>query len=192
MKILTNRIAQIVAGATLIVLVFWSGYLVGSKTHQNTSEQTQTLSSSDMEHAFGNVKNTYMDASFGNVKATPHEASTQDSLAMSLSGLVEGLEKKVAANPENIEQQLLLAQTYNELDSRDKSLELLRKLNKKSPNNAQVKITFATVLMKGNNKQELKESLQMFDEAIKLSPDVAKMAGLYKGEVKVKLENMSK
>ena len=111
---------------------------------------------------------------------------------MSLGGLVAGLEKKVAANPENIDQQLLLAQTYKELDNRSKSLNLLHSLNKQAPKNAQVKITLATVLMTGDDKQELKEASQLFDEAIKLKPEVASMARLYQGEIKVKLDNMAK
>lgn len=179
MKIMTNRVT-IISAAVALILGYGAGYWVGSRPHPSVIEQPQTLTSTDIDHAFGNVK------------VTPHEKPTQDAMAMSLSGLVAGLEKKVAANPGNIEQQLLLAQTYNELDNRDKSLALLRKLNKNSPNNAQVKITLATVLMKGSDKEELKESLQRFDEAIKLSPDVAKMAGLYQGEVKVKLANMQK
>ena len=111
-------------------------------------------------------------------------------MAMGLSGLVAGLEKKVAANPDNIEQQLLLAQTYKELDSRDKALVLLNKLYKRAPKNAQVKFILAKILMSGEDKQELKQALKLFDESIKLQPELSSDAKLFQGEINVKLNNI--
>jgi len=180
MKIITHRAWIIVGGAALLAVTFYLGYIAGSKSQKNSVEAATTLSSTDMEHAFGSVK------------PLAHEPAVNEPAAMGLSGLVAGLEKKVAANPENIDQQLLLAQTYNELDNRAKSLKLLRSLNKQAPKNAQVKITLATILMTGVDKQELKEASQMFDEAIKLKPDAASMARLYQGEIRVKLDNLAK
>lgn len=169
-----------VGGAALLAVAFGLGYQFGSKNQKSQLEASSSLSSTDMEHAFGSVK------------SQAHEPAMSEAPAMSLGGLVAGLEKKVAANPENIDQQLLLAQTYNELDNRAKSLNLLRSLNKKAPKNAQVKITLATVLMKSENKQDLQEAYQMFDEAIKLKPDAGSMARMYQGEIRVKLDGMAK
>lgn len=180
MKINKQLGLAIVGGTALLAAAFGLGYQVGSKSQSSQIETSNTLSSTDMEHAFGSVK------------APAHEPAMPEAAVMGLSGLVAGLEKKVAANPENIDQQLLLAQTYNELDNRSKSLKLLRSLNKQSPKNAQVKITLATILMSGVDKQELQEASQMFDEAIKLKPDTASMARMYQGEIRVKLDNMTK
>lgn len=180
MKNITQRVWAIVGAAALLAATFSLGYAAGSKSQKNPAETANTLSSTDMEHAFGSVK------------PSAHESAMQEPAAMSLSGLVAGLEKKVAANPEDIDQQLLLAQTYNELDNRTKGLKLLQSLNKQAPKNAQVKITLATTLMKGIDKQELKEASQLFDEAIRLKPEVASMARLYQGEIQVKLDNLSK
>lgn len=161
-----------------MAVTFTLGYWMGSNSQKSALEPVNSLTSSDMEHAFGNVQ------------PSAHESKVQEAPAQSLGGLVAGLEKKVAANPENIDQQILLAQTYNELDSRDKSLKLLRALNKQSPKNAQVKITFATILMKSEDKKELKEASQLFDEAIQLKPEAGSMARMYQGEIRVKLDNL--
>jgi cytochrome c-type biogenesis protein CcmH/NrfG len=180
MKIITQRAWIIIGGAVLLAVTFYLGYIAGNKSQKNPPEVATTLSATDMEHAFGSVK------------PSTHETTVNEPGVMGLSGLVAGLEKKVAANPENIDQQLLLAQTYNELDNRAKSLKLLHSLNKQAPKNAQVKITLATILMTGMDKQELQEAAQLFDEAIKLKPDAANMARLYQGEIQVKLDNMAK
>jgi cytochrome c-type biogenesis protein CcmH/NrfG len=181
MKNIKQVVWKLIGGVTLLAVTFVTGYILGSKNQQGHVQTEKTLSSSDIEHAFGNM---------GNVKQSSHISTEQEATVQSLSGLVAGLEKKVAANPENIDQQLLLAQTYKELGERSKSLKLLQALNKQSPKNAQVKITLATVLMTETDKQELKEALQVFDDAIKLKPDAAGMARLYQGEVRVKLEKM--
>lgn len=180
MKNITQLPLIIVGAATLIALTFYLGYMAGSKSQKISTETAKSLTMTDMEHAFGNVK------------PSAHEPATKEPAAMSLSGLVAGLEKKVEANPENIDQQLLLAQTYNQLDNRTKSLKLLHSLNKKEPKNAQVKVTLASILMTGEDNQELKQASQLFDEAIKLKPEVASMARLYQGEIRVKLDNMAK
>ena len=177
----SKQIWAIAGGAALLAVTFYLGYLVGSKPSKSNVETNNTLSSKDMEHAFASIK------------TAEHEPMMQqDAAAQSLGSLVSGLEKKVAANPGNIDQQLLLAQTYNELDNRAKSLNLLRALNKQAPKNAQVKITLATILMTGADKQELNDAFALFDEAIKLKPDVASMARMYQGEIRVKLDNSAK
>jgi len=173
---MTNRTSLIIfGGVTLLVVTFYLGYLTGNKNFTSPIEASGKLTPTDMDHAFGNVKPPELDT------INPKPA------AMSLSGLVAGLEKKVAANPENIDQQLLLAKTYYELDNRSKSLTLLRSLSKKAKNNNDVKITLATTLMSGTDKQELTEAYQLLDEAVKLNPEVVKMARMYQGQIKLKL-----
>jgi cytochrome c-type biogenesis protein CcmH/NrfG len=187
MKISKQLLLKILGGAIVLIATFALGYSIGSKSGKPSVEPVNALTSTDMEHAFGSVK-----PADHPVSMQESTASSQEPTAMSLGGLVEGLEKKVAANPENIDQQLLLAQTYSELDERAKSIKLLRSLNKQAPKNAQVKITFATILMKSENKQELQEASQLFEDAIKLKPEAASMARMYQGEIRVKLEGASK
>jgi len=187
MKITKQLTIKIIGIAVVLAATFALGYGVGSKSAKPSVDPVNTLTSTDMEHAFGSVK-----PADHPVSMKESAASTQEPAVMSLGGLVAGLEKKVASNPENIDQQLLLAQTYSELDERAKSIKLLRALNKQAPKNAQVKITFATILMKSENKQELKEASQLFEDAIKLKPEAASMARMYQGEIRVKLEGTSK
>lgn len=180
MKITKQLTIQILISIAALTAAFALGYAVGNKAGKPAIEPLNALSTTDMDHAFGSVK------------PADHPSMSEEPSAMSLGGLVAGLEKKVAANPENVDQQLLLAQTYSELDNRTKSIKLLRALYKQAPKNAQVKITFATILMKSDDKQELKEASQLFDEAIKLKPEAASMAKMYQGEIKVKLGNIAK
>ena len=178
MKIHSQQVGKFASFIVILLITFALGFFAGNK--KNSVDTPTPLSASDMERAFGSVK-------------TPaHETAMDEPKAMSLNGLVAGLEKKVAANPENIDQQLLLAQTYNELDNREKSLKVLRALSKQAPKNAQVKITLATILMTSSDKKELKEATQSFDEAIKLKPEVAGMARMYQGEIRVKLDELAK
>jgi cytochrome c-type biogenesis protein CcmH/NrfG len=178
---ITSQQGWKIAGAiVLMALTFALGYYAGGLTAKAPVGVQNSLTSADMEHAFGSVKQADL------------EPIRQDTPANSLSSLVAGLERKVAANPGNIDQQLLLAQTYNELDNREKSLKLLQALNKQAPANAQVKVTLATVLMKGSNKAELKQALQVFEEAIKVEPEVASMARVYQGEIRAKLDKMDR
>lgn len=179
MKLTTQLGWKIAGGTVLLVVAFALGYFTGSISSKTAIELPDSLTSTDIEHAFGSVKMAEL------------EPMRQAPTANSLSSLVAGLEKKVAANPENIDQQLLLARTYNELENRVKSLNLLRKLNQQASKNAQVKITLATVLMTGTSKEELKEALRSFDEAIRLDPETGNMARAYQGEIRGKLEELS-
>lgn len=161
--------------AITFILGYWTGY----KNHQSPLETENTLTNKDMEHAFGSIK------------PSSHEpvAESQGTMVMSLGELVDGLEKKVAANPDNLDQQLLLAQTYKELGNREKGLSLLQSLNKRISNNSQVKFTLATMLMNGEDKNDLKQASQLFDEAIKLEPELASKAKLFQGEINVRLKS---
>jgi cytochrome c-type biogenesis protein CcmH len=113
--------------------------------------------------------------------------TTQGGQAGSLGGLVAGLEKKVAANPENIEQQLLLARTYQELGERSKGLKLLRVLHQRNDKNMEVSVTLATLLLAGSDQQELQGAYQLLENAAQQKPEVAPMARLYQGDIQVKL-----
>ncbi len=184
MNIKTRKMLTIAAGIVVLAITFTFGYWMGNRNNRTSIETPNMLSHQDMEHAFGSITPAATETS-------PHAASMQgETMAMGLSGLVAGLEKKVAANPDNIEQQLLLAQTYKELDSRDKSIALLNKLNKRAPKNAQVKFILAKILMSSEDKQELKQSLKLFDESIKLQPELSSDAKLFQGEINVKLNNI--
>lgn len=105
----------------------------------------------------------------------------------SLGDLLPGLEAKVAANPKDVGQRLLLAQTYGELGQREKSIKELRILRKADPKNTQVTIYLATALLESEAKSDLQEAYKLLDEAVRMKPALLPMARMYQGDILVKL-----
>lgn len=105
----------------------------------------------------------------------------------SLADLLPGLEAKVAANPKDVDQRLLLAQTYGELGQREKSIKELRSLRKVDPKNTQVVIFLASALLASDTKSDLQEAYKLLDEAVRMKPGLLPMARLYQGDILVKL-----
>lgn len=118
--------------------------------------------------------------------APPHAQETASSVA-SLADLLPGLEAKVAANPKDASQRLLLAQTYTELGQRDKSIKELRVVHKAEPQNNQATILLATALLESTAPADLREAQKLLEDAVRQNPAVAPMARLYQGDILVKL-----
>lgn len=117
----------------------------------------------------------------------PAEADGNAPKVASLSDLLPGLEAKVAANPKDIDQRLLLARTYSELGQRDKAVRELRIVHRAQPKNTEVTILLATALMEGDSRRDLDESFALLDEAVRQNPAVSPMARLYQGDIRAKL-----
>jgi cytochrome c-type biogenesis protein CcmH/NrfG len=105
----------------------------------------------------------------------------------SLEALLPQLERKVAANPKDIDQRLLLAQTYNEVGQREQGLKTLRAVHRDVPGNTTATIMLATMLMIGNDPKELQESFTLLDEAVRTRPALEVMARLYQGDIRQRL-----
>jgi cytochrome c-type biogenesis protein CcmH/NrfG len=105
----------------------------------------------------------------------------------SLSDLLPGLEAKVAANPNDMGQRLLLAQTYGELGQREKSIKELRFLRKADPKEPQVVIYLAVALLESDAKSDLQEAYKLLDEAVRMKPALMPMARMYQSDILVKL-----
>lgn len=105
----------------------------------------------------------------------------------SISQLLAGLEAKVKANPGDASQRTLLAQSYAELGERDKSIEQYRIVHKQRPQDTQVTIHLATVLLDSNKPAELNEAFKLLDEALRAKPAVLPMVRLYQGEIRLRL-----
>lgn len=170
----------LLAGVTLLVIAaFALGYLAGRNSQPATSDTAPAISMSDMRGA-------------GLGPAAPGIGAHEPAQAGSLSALVSGLENKVAADPGNIDQQLLLARTYQELGERDKGLKLLHKLQQHDSANLEVKITLATLLMEGGDTRDLQAADRLLEDAVRLKPQVAPMARLYQGDIQLKLGDSAK
>ena len=109
--------------------------------------------------------------------------------APGLEGLVKGLEDKVAADPTNINNRLLLAQTYNELGMRDKALAEMRSLQKDNPDNGRVNLVLGSILSKSNNPEEVKESLPLLDKAAADKTIQQYLVNMYKGDALIRMQD---
>jgi cytochrome c-type biogenesis protein CcmH len=116
--------------------------------------------------------------------APPEQAPAK---AGNLADLLPGLEAKVAADPKNVDQRVLLGQTYGELGQWDKAVKELRNAHRAAPKDARITIVLATALMNGGTPGELRESYKLLDEAVGRKPEVAPMARLYQGDILMKL-----
>lgn len=105
----------------------------------------------------------------------------------SLADLLPGLEAKVAANPKDVDQGLLLAQTYNELGQRDKGIRELRAVHRAEPKNTEVTILLGAALMESDSRKDLNEAFALLDDAVRLKPAVSPMARLYQGDIRARL-----
>jgi cytochrome c-type biogenesis protein CcmH len=123
----------------------------------------------------------------GNADAESPPSAQAAPGAGNLADLLPGLEAKVAANPDNVEQRALLGQTYNELGQRDKAIKELRTAHRAAPRDAHITIVLATALMNGGTADELRESYKLLGEAVSHKPEVAPMARLYQGDILAQL-----
>ena len=109
--------------------------------------------------------------------------------APGLDGLVKGLEDKVAADPTNVNNRLLLAQTYNELGMQDKALTELRSLQKDNPDNGRVNLILGSILSKSNDQEKVKESLPMLDKASNDKTVQQYLVNMYKGDALIRMKD---
>jgi len=161
-----NRLTIAVV-AVLAVIAGVAGYSMGTKKDEPPAS------------AFG--------AGPDSAPENPHGGQPGQAALPTLESLLPQLEKKVAANPKDIGQRLLLAQTYNEVGKRDQGLKTLRAIHRDAPANSSATILLATALMNGNNPAELRESFTLLDEAVRARPAVEVMARLYQGEIRQRL-----
>ncbi|HEY6094772.1 MAG TPA: tetratricopeptide repeat protein [Gallionellaceae bacterium] len=184
MPTISQRTRLIAGGTALTIAAFGLGYLAGRNSHPALSlgEEQPAVTASDMRGAFGNLP----------IRQQQQAPAPQEQQVASLGSLVSGLEKKVAADPNNTDLQLLLARTYQELGDRDKGIRLLRKLHQKEAGNLDISITLATQLVESSNPQDLQEADRLLEDAVRVKPQVAAMARLYQGDIQLKLGDRAK
>jgi len=117
-------------------------------------------------------------------KNTKKSASTPGRLqAPDLGSLLGRLEDKVKAEPSNIGNRLLLAQTYNELGLGNKALEEVRAARKQAPTHARAKLVLASILSTRDNKQGLDEAKQLLMELKSSSETKQYLVAMYLGDI---------
>jgi cytochrome c-type biogenesis protein CcmH/NrfG len=123
----------------------------------------------------------------GATAPTPQAISDTSNNVASLADLVPGLEAKVAANPDDADLQVLLAQTYVELDRREKATQLLDKLDRRFPGDDRVPFIRASTLMENDDAADLRKAIHLFEEGTRRRPAVLHMARLHQGQILIKL-----
>lgn len=120
----------------------------------------------------------------------PQAGGSEGSVAApGLDKLVKGLEDKVAADPTNTNNRLLLAQTYNELGMRDKALKEMRELHKQDPEQGRVNLILGSLLSRSEDQGEVKESLSLLDKAATDKTVQEYLVELYKGDALIRMQD---
>jgi len=109
--------------------------------------------------------------------------------APGLDRLVKGLEDKVAADPSNVNNRILLAQTYNELGMQEKALTVIRALNKDQPDNAHLNLIMCSILTRSNDQEKLQESLKILDKLSKDKTVQQYLVNLYRGDALIGIKD---
>ena len=104
----------------------------------------------------------------------------------SLADLLPGLEAKVAANPTDMSQRMLLAQTYVELGQADKGIAQLRVLRKQNSADSESAILLATALLARGTPADLAEADKLLDDTARSKPAVLPTVRLYQGDIRMK------
>lgn len=115
------------------------------------------------------------------------QAQEKSSAAPMLDNLVSGLEEKVKADPGNLNNKLLLAQTYAELDRMDQAIALVRELPQDTGGDTRITLVSAMVLGKSDNPEHLKEALALLSQLEAGEPARKGQVLLHKGKVQAKM-----
>jgi cytochrome c-type biogenesis protein CcmH/NrfG len=105
----------------------------------------------------------------------------------SLDELLPGLEAKVAANPEDVDLQILLAQTYAELGQGEKAQELMDTVHQRFPEDRRVPFARAKILMAGKSPADLRRAIHLFEESTVNDPKLVHLARLHQGQILLRL-----
>lgn len=110
------------------------------------------------------------------------KASTGQAAPM-LADLVGRLEAKVKTDPANVNNQMLLAQTYSELGRTDEGIAILRKVALTKVEAPRVNIVLASLLSKSTKSEDWDAALKLLDGSSKADANQAGVSDLYRGRI---------
>ena len=114
---------------------------------------------------------------------TINDKPDANQVAPMLANLVGRLEAKVKADPANISNQILLAQTYSELGRTEEGIAILRKAALTKVETPRVNVVLASLLSKSEKAEDLPIALKLLDDATKADSGQAGIAELYRGRI---------
>jgi tetratricopeptide (TPR) repeat protein len=125
----------------------------------------------------------------GGPAAAPAKKNSQPGqlTAPDLGSLLGRMEDKVKAEPDNINNRLLLAQTYSELGLEDKAIQEARTALELQPDHARAKLVLSSVLSKRKAENELNEAIKLL-KSLQSNPDVKRyLVDMYLGDAWIHL-----
>lgn len=108
-------------------------------------------------------------------------AQNQANVAPGLEGLLGRIEDKVKADPGNIGNRILLAQTYGELGRVDDGIAQMRKIYTDKADSGRTDVVLASLLIKRASPENLAEAAKLLDAAVKRDSTQAGFVYLYRG-----------
>ncbi len=151
---------------TIVILIVWSDQRGDNKGGEGVSSNTQsssTGSQDDIRLSPPTLANSGRDVPKIVEQLGDNSGQTQG-VAPGLGSLIGGLEAKVKADPSNMSNRILLAQTYNHLGFTEKALKELRVIQVEDPKNPQINLVLGSILSKSIKEEELKESITLLDK----------------------------
>ncbi len=106
-----------------------------------------------------------------------------DQVAPGLGDLVGRIETKVKADPSNVSNRILLAQTYGEIGRLDEGIAEVRKLYNEKLDTGRVDMVLASLLIKSGTPSALSEAETLLGKALKRDGAQAGFVQLYKGRL---------
>jgi cytochrome c-type biogenesis protein CcmH/NrfG len=129
----------------------------------------------------------YLESGLARMPTTLQQAALDTPGVASLNELLPGLEAKVAANPDDPDLQMLLVQTYLELEQHGRAKELLERFERSFPQHEGISFVRAKLLMESDAASDLLKAIHLFEENARRHPDTLYLARLYQGQMLVKL-----
>lgn len=102
------------------------------------------------------------------MQPTGHPGAGQSSL--NLDGMAIQLERKLEANPENLDGWVLLAKTYYQIQQYPKALEAFKKAAKLAPNDANLLADYADIMVLNNKGIFDGKSEKIIEQALSANP----------------------
>ncbi|MGD8939330.1 MAG: tetratricopeptide repeat protein [Gammaproteobacteria bacterium] len=117
------------------------------------------------------------------------DSSKPQSGAPAIDALLGRLEEKVKADPGNLDNRILLAQTYKELGRMPDALQELRGIQQQNPDNSRANLVLASILSQSSDPKELEEALQVLANVKEDAGIQPYLIHMYKGDALIRQQN---
>ena len=184
-------IALIIIGVALVILIATQTSNKGNQSEMSASSGVDASLDTEAENAGIELTPPRLDGSDRNTPSIVKNMNQKPGSvsAPGLDMLLKGLESKVAADPANVGNRILLAQTYNELGMQDKALIEMRALQKEQPEDGRVNLVLGSILSSSSDTEMVKESISVLDKAKTDAGVQQYLVDMYKGDALIRMQD---